>query len=572
MRTEQKAFLLGLVLFIGEHFIMAYFVVSALLQSLYEILEPQILALAANRSTNRGQHMRSVFLAIIVLVASLCASIAVTRFLPIDLWCLIIGSNCLLTALHTLSALIVYAIYRLETESMDAWGQADYVVFLCKTITCGVEVLLALNVVCFGHWTLTSLAVLVFYMYFSVWRRLQAGIVRVQSRRAAYSSLSRLPRVSKEALQQRRDACAICLSDILEDARITPCNHFFHSECLKKWLCVKQVHDLSLIKKIDIGSNMPVCPLCYSDLCKCKIPEALEQLFLEERHNFNAPEEIEDGNSESFGTENPSEDEYFPWDVLSGSPKSFKMRCNIRMLLLEAKIVGQRAYRSICGEERKIKLARHIQNFREVYPDFQPSSIHGRRNLLREELERKDMLERRLRIDIPEFYVGSIVAVTYSDKKLIGLRNRFLGICINRRLEGLKSQFTLRNVIEGIGVEVMYEMYTPTITKIEVIKLEKRLDDDLSYLIDAYPEYSTFDIHMEPTSHVVGKPIPINPLKITNLRKYDLIADYRQIMTDIDEELLIEQEMLDFEIQRQQTGATKRKILRSAEQPYIHDL
>ncbi|VIO96582.1 Uncharacterized protein BM_BM7326 [Brugia malayi] len=259
------------------------------------------------------------------------------------------------------------------------------------------------------------------------------------------------------------------------------------------------------------------------------------------------------------------------------------MRCNIRILLLEAKIVGQRAYRSIFGEERKIKLARHIQNFREVYPDFQPSSIHGRRNLLREELERKDMLERRLRIDIPEFYVGSIVAVTYSDKKLIGLRNRFLGICINRRLEGLKSQFTLRNVIEGIGVEVMYEMYTPTITKIEVIKLEKRLDDDLSYLIDAYPEYSTFDIHMEPTSHVVGiedvwsEQTPwykkkFRRTKITNLRKYDLIADYRQIMTDIDEELLIEQEMLDFEIQRQQTGATKRKILRSAEQPYIHDL
>uniref|UniRef100_A0A1I8EY65 RING-type domain-containing protein n=1 Tax=Wuchereria bancrofti TaxID=6293 RepID=A0A1I8EY65_WUCBA len=287
MRTEQKAFLLGLVLFI---------VVSALLQSLYEILEPQLLALAANRSTSRGQHVRSVFLAIIVLVASLCASIAVS-------------SNCLLTAIHTLSTIIVYAIYRLETESMDTWGQADYVVFVCKTITCGVEVLLALNVVCFGiltslkgHWTLTSLAVLVFYMYFSIWRQLQTGIVRVQSRRAAYSSLSRLPRVSNEALQQRRDACAICLSDLLEDARITPCKHFFHSACLKKWLCVKQV-----------------CPLCYSDLCKCKIPEALEELFLDERRNINAPEEREDDNSESFGAGNPSENEYFSWDVLSGS-------------------------------------------------------------------------------------------------------------------------------------------------------------------------------------------------------------------------------------------------------------
>lgn len=60
----------------------------------------------------------------------------------------------------------------------------------------------------------------------------------------------------------------------------------------------------------------------------------------------------------------------------------------------------------------------------------------------------------------------------------------------------------------------MYEMYTPTITKIEVMKLEKRLDDDLSYLVDAYPEYSTFNIHMEPTSHVIGKPVPINPLKV----------------------------------------------------------
>ncbi|CAG9539204.1 unnamed protein product [Cercopithifilaria johnstoni] len=287
------------------------------------------------------------------------------------------------------------------------------------------------------------------------------------------------------------------------------------------------------------------------------------------------------------------------------------MRCNIKVLLLDARIVSQRAYRRcFSGEEREIRLSRHIQNFREVYPDFQPTSIYGRRNLLREELERKDMLERRLRIDIPEFYVGSIVAVTYSDKKLVGMKNRFLGICISRRLEGLKSQFTLRNVIEGIGVEVMYEMYTPTITKIEVIKLEKRLDDDLSYLVDAYPEYSTFNIHMEPTSHIVGKPVPINPLKVklrpppwtrrwelfdykgiedvwseqttwykkklrrtklADLRKYDLIADYRQVATDINEELAIEQEMLDFETKRQQAGETRRRILRSAEQPHIHD-
>lgn len=72
----------------------------------------------------------------------------------------------------------------------------------------------------------------------------------------------------------------------------------------------------------------------------------------------------------------------------------------------------------------------------------------------------------------------------------------------------------------------MYEMYTPTITKIEVIKLEKRLDDDLSYLVDAYPEYSTFNIHMEPTSHIVGKPVPINPLKVNPPSSNKFLLDY----------------------------------------------
>lgn len=59
--------------------------------------------------------------------------------------------------------------------------------------------------------------------------------------------------------------------------------------------------------------------------------------------------------------------------------------------------------------------------------------------------------------------------------------------------------------------------------------------------------------------------------QLSDLRKYDLIADYRQVATNIDEELAIEQKMLDFEAKRRQAGITKRRILRSAEQSYIHD-
>lgn len=40
-------------------------------------------------------------------------------------------------------------------------------------------------------------------------------------------------------------------------------------------------------------------------------------------------------------------------------------------------------------------------------------------------------------------------------------------------------------------------MYDPSLHKIEVLRLEKRLDDELLYLRDALPEYSTFDVNMQ---------------------------------------------------------------------------
>lgn len=57
-------------------------------------------------------------------------------------------------------------------------------------------------------------------------------------------------------------------------------------------------------------------------------------------------------------------------------------------------------------------------------------------------------------------------------------------------------------------------MYDPTIQKIELIKLEKRLDDELLYLRDALPEYSTFDMNMEPEIIPDGTPVPINDIKV----------------------------------------------------------
>ncbi|KAI0223635.1 39S ribosomal protein L19, mitochondrial [Lamellibrachia satsuma] len=154
------------------------------------------------------------------------------------------------------------------------------------------------------------------------------------------------------------------------------------------------------------------------------------------------------------------------------------------------------------------------RDYKFVYPEFLPDPTWWKRDRICEKLEREDMIRRRNAIEIPEFYVGTIMAVESSDKHAPGKKNRFVGICIQRSGHGLRAQFTLRNVIDGQGVEVQYDLYNPTIIKLEVLKLEKRLDDELFYLRDAPQEYSTVPFDMEPLVLPPGVSVPVNTMKV----------------------------------------------------------
>ncbi|XP_021020834.1 39S ribosomal protein L19, mitochondrial [Mus caroli] len=149
---------------------------------------------------------------------------------------------------------------------------------------------------------------------------------------------------------------------------------------------------------------------------------------------------------------------------------------------------------------------------RFLSPEFIPP--RGRTSPLKFKIERKDMLDRRKVLPIPEFYVGSILRVTTADPYASGKTSQFLGICIKRSGNGLGATFTLRNTIEGQGVEICFELYNPRIQEIQVVKLEKRLDDNLLYLRDALPEYSTFDVNMKPVPQEACQEVPVNKLKV----------------------------------------------------------
>ena len=84
---------------------------------------------------------------------------------------------------------------------------------------------------------------------------------------------------------------------------------------------------------------------------------------------------------------------------------------------------------------------------------------------------------------ISVFQAGDTLRVHLKVKE--GSRERiqvFEGICIGRRNRGFRSAFTVRKVSHGEGVERVFPLYSPRITRIEVVRYGKVRRSKLYYL------------------------------------------------------------------------------------------
>ena len=88
-----------------------------------------------------------------------------------------------------------------------------------------------------------------------------------------------------------------------------------------------------------------------------------------------------------------------------------------------------------------------------------------------------------MRSDLPEFRPGDTVAIHYKIKE--GDRERiqvFEGVVIRKRRKGLVSNFTVRKLASGVGVERTFPLNSPRVDKIEVMRRGKVRRKNLYYL------------------------------------------------------------------------------------------
>tara|TARA_Y100001970_G_scaffold291438_1_gene428580 strand:+ start:690 stop:1097 length:408 start_codon:yes stop_codon:yes gene_type:complete len=81
------------------------------------------------------------------------------------------------------------------------------------------------------------------------------------------------------------------------------------------------------------------------------------------------------------------------------------------------------------------------------------------------------MKEIREKRDVPEFNAGDTMKVHL--KVVEGTRERiqiFEGLCIAKSNRSLNSTFTVRKISNGEGVERVFPVYSPLISKLEVVR------------------------------------------------------------------------------------------------------
>lgn len=243
MQALQRTFLLSIILFI---------VVTSTLQSMIEITDPVILALGASRNRSLWKHFRGLSMCLLLLVFPVFMAYKISQFFHMDFWLLILVSSCMLTSLQVTGTMLIYSLFMVELFRSDPIESLDEVIYWVNAVSRVLEFVVALCVVAygtweslFGEWSWMGASVIIIHSYFNVWLRAQSGWRSFLLRQEAAKKINSLPRATAQQLQQHNDVCSICFQE-MSSAVITYCGHFFHGNCLRKWLYVQET-----------------CPMCH---------------------------------------------------------------------------------------------------------------------------------------------------------------------------------------------------------------------------------------------------------------------------------------------------------------------
>ncbi|XP_052744089.1 E3 ubiquitin-protein ligase hrd-1-like [Bicyclus anynana] len=166
-------------------------------------------------------------------------------FRPTALYTLITGTYYLLSE-KTFLELWPIALTALKLERLEGM-EVLYSGFWARGVTTAIAVPLVPALMWSERW---RLAALIAYICVILHGRYRFGEA-LNKLNEAQGSLARFRRATAEELSTLEDVCAVCLGT-MKSARVTPCAHFFHADCLRKCLATSDR-----------------CPICVREYVFC---------------------------------------------------------------------------------------------------------------------------------------------------------------------------------------------------------------------------------------------------------------------------------------------------------------
>ncbi|ONI06411.1 hypothetical protein PRUPE_5G058800 [Prunus persica] len=93
---------------------------------------------------------------------------------------------------------------------------------------------------------------------------------------------------------------------------------------------------------------------------------------------------------------------------------------------------------------------------------------------------------------VPDIRTGDVVQIKLEVPENKRRLSVYKGIVISRQNAGIHTTIRIRRIIAGIGVEIVFPLYSPNIKELKVLSHRKVRRARLYYLRDKLPRFSTF--------------------------------------------------------------------------------
>ncbi|XP_026559432.1 E3 ubiquitin-protein ligase RNF139 [Pseudonaja textilis] len=260
---------------------------TAVLHFIHGMTDPVLMSLSASHVSSLRRHFPVLFVSACLFLLPILLSYVLWHHYALNTWLFAVTAFCVELCLKVIVSITVYVLFMIDGYYNVLWEKLDDYVYYVRSSGNIIEFIF--GVIMFGNGAYTMVfesgskiraCMMCLHAYFNIYLQAKNGWKTFINRRTAVKKINSLPEVKGERLQDIDDVCAICYHEFTTSARITPCNHYFHALCLRKWLYIQET-----------------CPMCHQ---KVDIDEK-ENPNLSNNNAFVVPDENDPDENPAWG-------------------------------------------------------------------------------------------------------------------------------------------------------------------------------------------------------------------------------------------------------------------------------